>query len=488
MALGDNTLRSAAGNSQRGRNPYMVETTLNWATALSDKGSALAAADVVPVISVAKGTIKVSIISPNGDTTEVKNGQTVEMFAGFYRDLIKDTTGGTTVYNEGQIITSQYTMSIENTSATPLELISLLKGGIDEVAPASDPVTNPDQDYHINRRYDLPSLGVTEITGVGLASIKQQPSSQSAQVKSQYVYSRYKDYGLTNPLYDADPINGSNGYDFVLTYVFDGRSVGTETVPYNGGNYLPYDPTINTYPNGGSNADVWDGTVVAGTPGTGGTLSEFCIHTDHPILPSLNNTLTESFRPLFDLSNNLQAYYHFAHGLHFETSETEQTNVFGVGFRKQAQRRVPDAPPNNPGRTDEDYPIKLGFTPDDEFLIGKYTCGAYLYPFPLNYQTISVDGNHPSLSYKEVEVGSENSINIPILFQFRCSDKLANVGGYRTSGALTNIKYSKKIGIDIYIKDNVPFSFDLQVGCQYKKVTSLDAPVVPASGLTSVSF
>ena len=57
MALGDNTLRSAAGNSQRGRNPYMVETTLNWATALSDKGSALAAADVVPVIAVAKGTM-----------------------------------------------------------------------------------------------------------------------------------------------------------------------------------------------------------------------------------------------------------------------------------------------------------------------------------------------------------------------------------------------------------------------------------------------
>ena len=35
MALGDNTLRSAAGNSQRGRNPFMVQTTLNWATALS---------------------------------------------------------------------------------------------------------------------------------------------------------------------------------------------------------------------------------------------------------------------------------------------------------------------------------------------------------------------------------------------------------------------------------------------------------------------
>jgi hypothetical protein len=35
----------------------MVQTTLNWATALSDKGSALAAADVIPVIAVPKGTM-----------------------------------------------------------------------------------------------------------------------------------------------------------------------------------------------------------------------------------------------------------------------------------------------------------------------------------------------------------------------------------------------------------------------------------------------
>ena len=57
MALGDNTLQSARGNTQRGRNPYMVQTVLNLATALSDKGSALAAADVIPVIAVPKGNM-----------------------------------------------------------------------------------------------------------------------------------------------------------------------------------------------------------------------------------------------------------------------------------------------------------------------------------------------------------------------------------------------------------------------------------------------
>ena len=38
MALGDNTLQAARGNSQRGRNPYMVQMELDFATALSDKG------------------------------------------------------------------------------------------------------------------------------------------------------------------------------------------------------------------------------------------------------------------------------------------------------------------------------------------------------------------------------------------------------------------------------------------------------------------
>jgi len=449
-------------------------------------------------ISISKGVIKVSMISPDGNATEVTNGQTVDLFAGFYKDLIKDTTGGTVVYNEGRVITSQYIMSIENTSETPLELISLLLGGIDEVAPTSDSDTNPDQDYHVNRRYDIPSYGITEITTVEEASIKQPPSNQSAQVKSQFVYSRYKDYGLTNNLYTADTtapsLNGINTYSFSSYPLFDGRVVGVETVPYNGGNYLPYDPTIGTT---GTNTNVWLGTINgSGIPNGNGNISEFCLHIDHPEVSALSpgyniavgNNLEDLFRPIFSFPN--QAYYKFAQGLHFETSENEQTNVFNVNYLNQAVRLAPTAVPGsiNTARTDQNYPIKLGFIPNDEYLIGKYTCGSYLYPFPLNYQTLSVDGNHPQLSYKEVTVGSENAINIPILFQFRCSDKLGNVGGFRESGALTNIKYTKKVGIDIYVKDNVPFSFDLQVSCRYKKVTSLDSPIIPASGLSSVTF
>ena len=132
--------------------------------------------------------------------------------------------------------------------------------------------------------------------------------------------------------------------------------------------------------------------------------------------------------------------------------------------------------------------LKLGFDPNDEYLIGKYTCGSYLHLFPNAYSDISVEGNHPTLSLKKVEFGTEQSINIPILFQYRCSDKLGNVGGWRVNSQLNNIKYSKKIGIDIFVKDDVPFSFDLEIGTQYKKETTLSAPVVPSRGNVLVNF
>jgi len=138
------------------------------------------------------------------------------------------------------------------------------------------------------------------------------------------------------------------------------------------------------------------------------------------------------------------------------------------------------------GKNDSHYPIKLGFTKNDEYLIGKYTCGAYLYMYPTNYESVSVEGNFPARSTKTVKFGPENALNIPVLFQFRASDKLGYIGGFRRTGdALTNIKYSKKLGIDIILKDYAPFSFDLQVSAQYIKETTLDAPLVQSKGKVS---
>jgi hypothetical protein len=442
-------------------------------------------------IELDRGVIRVSIIDSDGVETEIVNGDTISLFAGYYRDLIKDTTGGTTVFREGKIITKQYSISIQNTSSTPLELISLLFGGIGQLSNTSDPIANPDQDYHVNRRYDIAPIGVNKNSIPQIGEFRQTPSLQSGQVRSQFINVRVRDYGLSEELYSPSDIS-----TFTLTspYSYAGQTVGSTLVPYNWGHYLPFFP-LQAVPGTSTDTRVWNGAVISGVGQGGGNLTEFCISKDHPALTQLGtityiaSTIQNLFRPAFDSttpptvdSTSAQKILPFAHGLHFETSVSEDTNPFGVKYYKQVSRVTPDIPTDNTTRNDSHYPIKLGFSPNDEYLIGKYSCGAYLYMFPLQYEDISVTGNFPARATKQITFGSENSINIPVLFQFRCSDRLGNIGGFRVGSTLNNIKYQKKIGIDIIVKDNVPFSFDLEISSQYTKETSLDAPLVQGKG------
>ena len=453
-------------------------------------------------ITTDNGLLKVSIIDSDGNQTEVANGDTINLFAGYYRDLIKDTTGGTVIYEEGSIVTKQYAISIQNTSATSLELISLLFGGLDQSANASDPVANPDQDYHVNRRYDIVPIGVNSNPVPEIGNIKQIASTQSSQVRSQFVHSRIRNYGLSEEIYA--PSTPSSDYLLHPSYAtgssnaYRGQTVGTTLVPYNWGHYLPFNPNY-AVPGTSVNPKVWNGTTNStGLPVGGGYLTEFCIFLAHPELRTYGNNFNSSylisniidkFRPNFTMAvpptidtDSPQAYLPFAHALHMETSVSEITNAFGVEYYKQATRVTPNTPTTSTSRNDSHYPIKLGFNPNDAFLVGKYTCGSYLYLFPTNYESVSVEGNFPARSTKAVKFGPENALNIPVIFQFRCSDALGYVGGFRTASTLTNIKYTKKLGVDIILKDDTPFSFDLQVSAQYAKETAIDAPLVQSTG------
>ena len=450
-------------------------------------------------INLDKGVIKVSIIDSAGNSLDVSNGDTIDLFAGYYRDLIKDTTGGTVIYNEGTVITKQYAISIQNTSATNLELVSLLFGGINELANDSLPLV-PDSDYHINRRYDIVPIGVNSNPIPAIEQFKQKASTQSGQVKSQFINSRVREYGLSEEIYE--PTAPAINYLLDPTYgpasltPYRGQIISSDAIPYNWGHYLPFAPQYNPLAASSTSLSVWDGTSdPAGVIGTGGFLTEFCISKDHPDLPNIcglsyaysASNLINAFRPIFATgaavtATDSQVYLPFAHALHMETNVSESTNAFGVKYYKQASRVTPTTLSSSLTRTDDNYPIKLGFTKNDEYLIGKYTCGAYLYMYPTNYESASVEGNFPARSSKTVKLGSENAINIPVLFQFRASDKLGYIGGFRTNSTLTNIKYSKKIGIDVILKDASPFSFDLQVSAQYIKETSLDAPLVQSRG------
>ena len=75
MALGDNTTSVARGNMARGRQPYMVQHEINFATAVTDKGTALAAGDVVPGLTV---PAKTAILHAGFEVTEAHAGSSTD--------------------------------------------------------------------------------------------------------------------------------------------------------------------------------------------------------------------------------------------------------------------------------------------------------------------------------------------------------------------------------------------------------------------------
>jgi hypothetical protein len=460
-------------------------------------------------LSVDKGVIKVSVIDDQGNVSEVKNGDTLKLFAGYYRDQIKDTSGTSVVYNDGRVITKQYAIQIENTSATQLELITLMKGGIEQPVIGSNPGGNPESDYHNNRRYDLVPLSINSATEGDKGDYVHPSGNQSQQVNSQYIHSRYLNYGLSTNLYDYYPVGGSTYATGPINIgnLYDGTSIThpltlvAENVPINGNMYVPFRPGNPNKPTGGtwnSHPDIWIGQTDSGAIPLGfGYMNEFSIHKDHPELQNYaaninvySNALHRyNLFGLYDVTVGApQSYLKFAHAVFLETSVNEKTGILSNPSYLQANRETALVTTNPAATTNNHFPIKLGFTPNDEYLIGKFTCGSYLYMFPNSYEDISVEGNHPALSAKQIDLGSENSVNIPVLFQYRCSDKLSNIGGFRTNETLKNIKYSKKIGIDIFIKEDIPFSFDIEVSTQYKKETTLDSPIVPSRGAIPVTF
>jgi hypothetical protein len=74
-----------------------------------------------------------------------------------------------------------------------------------------------------------------------------------------------------------------------------------------------------------------------------------------------------------------------------------------------------------------------------------------------------------ALASRYVQQGEANSINVPLIFQFRATDYLGYIGGYRLDGTPSNITYQKKIGVDIQVRNTAPFSFDLVATGSFKQ-------------------
>jgi len=427
------------------------------------------------VVSQEVGQLTVEIISsdlqiPAGS---VSPGSTISLEVPSFTSQFQNSL----TTDAGKISTTTLSLKISNIAASPLELASLLPGSLGVKVSDSTP-TLPG--YAQNLRYeDVPisqrSLDPADILGPtgspDNTSTSQAPPYASANLFSQWMYPRYKSVGGDQTLYILNTSPFASNYDYA------------GAVPVNGNQLIPHNPTLISPSgslSGGSNASVWSGGYTGATgnklPLGNGPLSEFCVHTSHP---DLNTGSGVAFQELVkpNYSNGSIVYPAFRQSLYFQTDISENSYYQQLGYRQVNTPFVTG--PSGASRTDSMYPMKLGFEQDDEFLIGKYSCGSYLFLAPATNSSIQVPGT-TSLSNKLVGTGTANAIIVPVIFQFRPVDKLGFIGGFRLSGNLNNVAYSKTVGIDIKPRFSDTFSFDIKVTGRYK-TDNLRAPLTGSS-------
>jgi hypothetical protein len=184
------------------------------------------------------------------------------------------------------------------------------------------------------------------------------------------------------------------------------------------------------------------------------------IHQDHPILEGYYNVVSPSTAILEIAGNGLVGMP--------KTANRRANDLHG---KKQTPLRIINSV-NKQGNQGLRSTIKNGFSPEDQYLLGGRSCGSFLYLSPLTVDSLVVDS--PNKNGKKVVVGgSTNAITIDLVFQYRMTDYygVGSAGTGRVGGVvdntLTNLTYSKKIGLDIIDFAKAEFQFDIEVYSKY---------------------
>jgi hypothetical protein len=446
----------------------------------------------------------------NNTKIPVQNNSTVTLFAGYYADQVATFPSA---QQRGAVITKTYYLYLENDSASPIKMVSRFPGGFGQQVPysgtgstgGSNTVNDPD--YNKYRKYDyVPIVNM----GIGLEdtnndNIITASFFQSGQMLGQFLYSRYTDVGLTNPLY--------------------GQTATRAFIPDRGlGAVLSGATSSGIY--GPTSGFVWDisTSVTPGVTATGGgLLTNFCIHTQHPALNNLTSTETIGSLQLptvnLDANTGLpqapEIVSQFIHSTYFNVAAPAKltSNLPLQLCYKDNNLNITGSAPFPASYTPSsinELPNKFGFVDNDRYLVGSQTVGSYLYLGPAQFNQLLVNGVD-ARAFKQIEPGSESALVVPVIFQYRMTDYFGPwisrassnlsasglngiLGGYdpQRTGTLKNLTYTKKIGLDIYQQDEPVFSFDVQVSATYKKdsIAQIDAIAAPevAQPVENISF
>lgn len=133
--------------------------------------------------------------------------------------------------------------------------------------------------------------------------------------------------------------------------------------------------------------------------------------------------------------------------------------------------------------TNVETPNALSFQEEDTYMVGTYSCGARLYMNPPTRNFIQVNGINEN-AYRELQTGTSNAILIPIVFEYRMTDRIGNPG-IENKGNSVNFTYRKKISVELYLNKQL-VEFDLEISAQYKN-EEINASTISATKRKNVT-
>ncbi len=438
---------------------------------------------LVAILNKSIGNLLVQVTDEAGSVlANVANNDTVKLFAGYYINSVNTLT-----VPKGEIITKVFYIQLTNNGEADLEILSYVPGNVGDRLPGVDYLTpdflgddlsyigylNNKTEYYNYRKYYRTPMVIKSIindstlfnahNGAGLHPFVELPAFQSMQNKGQLVYSRDRDITLSNKLYDrhgSATMSGTSADDILLPTV----NVTTGGVSA---------PSTITKPY------VWDmsshGTSLTGN----GFISDFCVHTDHPDLQA-GTDLDTNFgvlggaydpstgAPSMSVSAGIARYPYFTHSAFFNAQPNEPNGNIQLEYVPYATVTSGAAPIN--------FARKFGFSQNDKYLIGQNTCGAYLFMLPSD--ATSIYSGSPIYNSGKILVASKDTVRIPLVMQYRMTDYdgagstgTGIIGGYGRPLSTSNLIFTKTVGLDIIVKNQDIFSFDVQVTAQYKPDT-----------------
>jgi len=440
----------------------------------------------------AQGELVIKVIDEDGNVTDIQNNTNNKIFAGYYTQEIP-----TTQY-KGAIITKNYKITLSNTKASNLELISMLYGDRTKAPFSSsntanggdlfglgggvvDAAASANVYYSTEGKYDLVPVIYQNVdtTNAQYNNYFNLSPAQSSQLRGQFMYSRFTDVSGSANNYvttdiDALDLSGYDRFEYGLSYPITGTTVDASSGHNDYTGSTPGVFGVTT----GTNDFIWAGTydAVTNAPETTNLATAaqtraynkaIYLHVDHPLVAQSDSLTPPLYTALEIQSNGMTGMP--------KTAVLKAND--GNGKKQTPYRRIDSIIPDpiNIGATitGDRRAGKMSFTADDQYLVGGHSCGSFLYLAPVDMDTMLTDGDN-KFGKTFIISGESNSVSIDLVFQYRMTDYYGvggagsgRIGGLSTK-MYTNMTYSKKIGIDLIDSSDGRFSFDIQLSAKYK--------------------